>query len=49
MCNKILSKNYEINFFAGGGAITLISEFIEAVMHDLGASWNVKHISKHKI
>ena len=49
-CNKILSKNYEINFFfSGGGVITLISEFIEVVMHDIGASWNVKHIPKHKI
>ena len=49
-CNEILSKNNEINlFFAGGGVITLISEFIEVVMHDIGASWNVKHIPKHKI
>ena len=49
-CNKILSKNYEIIFFfSGGGVITLISEFIEVVMHDIGASWNVKHIPKHKI
>jgi len=49
-CNKILSKNYEINFFfAGGGVITLISESIEAVMQDLGISWSVKHIPKHKI
>jgi len=49
-CNEILSKNNEIIFFfAGGGVITLISEFIEVVMHDIGASWNVKHIPKHKI
>ena len=49
-CNEILSKNCEINFFfAGGGAITLISESIEVVMHDLGVPWNVKHIPKHKI
>ena len=49
-CNEILSKNYEINFFfAGGGIITLISESIEVVMNDLGASWNVKYIPKHKI
>jgi len=48
--NKILNKNYEINFFfAGGGIITLISESIEAVMHDLHVPWNVKHIPKHKI
>ena len=49
-CNKILSKNNEIIFFfAGGGVITLISEFIEAVMHDLGKPWNVRHTPKHKI
>ena len=49
-CNEILDKNYEINFFfSGGGVITLISEFIEVVMHDLGASWNVKHFPKHTI
>ena len=49
-CNEILSKNNEIIFFfAGGGVITLISEFIEAVMHDLGVSWDVKHIPNHKI
>ena len=49
-CNEILSKNYEINFFfAGGSIITLISEYIEVVMNDLGASWNVKYVPKHKI
>ena len=49
-CNQILNKNYEIIFFfAGGGVITLISEFIEAVMHDLGKPWNVRHTPKHKI
>ena len=49
-CNQILNKNYEIIFFfAGGAAITLISESIEVIMHDLGISWNVKHIPKHKI
>ena len=48
--NEILSKNNEINFlFAGGGVITLISESIEAVMQDLGESWNVRHTPKHKI
>ena len=49
-CNQILNKNYEIIFFfAGGAAITLISESIEVVMHDLGVPWNVKHIPKHRI
>ena len=49
-CNEILSKNYEITFFfAGGGIITLISESIEVVMNDLGESWSVNYIPKHKI
>jgi len=49
-CNEILNKNNEIFFFfAGGGIITLVSESIEAVMHDLGKPWNVKHTPKHKI
>ena len=49
-CNEILNKNYEIKiFFAGEGIITLISEVVEVVMHDLGKAWNVKHIPKHKI
>ena len=49
-CHEILRKNYEIIFFfAGGSIITLISESIEVVMNDLGESWNVKYIPKHKI
>ena len=49
-CDEILSKNYEIKiFFSGDSIITLISESIEVVMHDLGEAWNVKHIPKHKI
>ena len=48
--NEFLGKNNEINFFfAGGGVITLIAESIEAVMHDLGEPWNVKHTPKHEI
>ena len=48
-CNES-SKNYEINFFfSGEGVLTLISESIEVVLHDLGESWDVKHIPKHKI
>tara|TARA_Y100000590_G_scaffold210662_1_gene238681 strand:+ start:832 stop:1284 length:453 start_codon:yes stop_codon:yes gene_type:complete len=46
----IKNKNYEINiFFAGGGMITLLSEAIEVILHDLGDSWKVKHVPKHKI
>ena len=49
-CNEILSKNYEITFFfVGGGIINLISESNEVVMNDLGESWNVNYIPKHKI
>ena len=49
-CNEILRKNCEIIFFfAGGSIITLISESIEVVMNDLGESWNVNYIPKHKI
>ena len=49
-CNEILNKNYEIIFFfSGQGIITLISEAIEVVLHDLGEAWIVKHIPKHRI
>jgi len=48
--NETLKENYEINFlFAGDSVITLISEYIEVVLNDLGNSWNVKHTPKHKI
>ena len=44
------NKNYEINiFFAGGAMITLISETIEVIMHDLGKPWKVRYVPKHKI
>ena len=49
-CNLTINKTYEIKiFFAGDSVITIISEAIEIVMHDLGESWNVKHIPIHKI
>ena len=49
-CNETVNNNYEIIFFfAGGSIITLISEIIEVVMHDLGEAWNVKYFPKHKI
>ena len=49
-CNEISNNNYEIKiFFAGDSIITLISEAVEVVMHDLGKAWNVKHIPKHEI
>ena len=47
--NENLGKNYEIKiFFSGDAVITLISESIDVTMKDLGISWNVKHIPKHK-
>ena len=49
-CNEISNNNYEIKiFFSGDGIITLISEAVEGVMHDLGKAWNVKHTPEHKI
>ena len=35
--------------FAGDSLITIISEAIDVVMHDLGDPWNVKHVPRHKI
>ncbi len=44
------NNNYDIKiFFSGGNIITIITEAIEVMLHDLGKSWNVKHIPKHKI
>ena len=36
-------------FFAGDSIITITSEAIEAIIHDLGKSWDAKHIPIHKI
>ena len=49
-CNEIPDNNYEIKIlFAGESVITLVAEFIEVIMHDLGQAWNVKYFPKHKI
>ena len=49
-CSPIFDDVYEIKiFFAGDNIITIISEVIEVVMHDIGKSWNVTHIPMHKI
>ena len=49
-CNLIADNNYDINFFfSGDSVITLVSEAIEVVMHDLGKPWNVKHFPIHEI
>jgi len=49
-CNEIPNNNYEIKIlFAGESIITLVTEFIEVIMHDLGQAWNVKYFPKHKI
>ena len=49
-CSSIFDETYKIKiFFAGNSIITIISEVIEVVLHDLGKPWNVKHIPIHKI
>ena len=49
-CAQTLKKTYEIKiFFAGNSIITIKSEVIEVVIHDLDKPWNVKHIPQHKI
>ena len=49
-CGPNLDKTFEIKiFFAGGSIITIIVEFIEVFLNDLGLPWDVKHIPKHKI
>ena len=49
-CNLITDNNYDIKiFFSGDSVITLVSEAIEVVMHDLSKPWNVKHVPIHKI
>ena len=49
-CNLITGNNYDIKiFFSGDSVITLVSEAIEVVMHDLSKPWNVKHVPIHKI
>ena len=43
-------KIYETKiFFAGGSIITMFSETIDIVMHDLGKPWDVKFTPKHNI
>ena len=49
-CISISDETYRTKiFFSGGSIITIISEAIEVVLHDLCRSWNVKHIPTHKI
>ena len=49
-CSSIFENDYEIKFFFSGAiTITIISEVIEATMHDIGAPWNVKHLPIHEI
>ena len=48
--NEIPNNNYEIKiFFSGDNIITLISEAVEVIMHDLGKAWKVQNIPKHRI
>ena len=49
-CGLTIDDIYKINiFFSGGGIITIISESINVVLHDLGEHWIVKHVPIHKI
>jgi len=49
-CSSTHNEKYEINiFFSGDSIITIISEAIEVILHDLGNPWNVKNIPKHNI
>ena len=49
-CSLFSDENYEIKiFFAGDSLITIITENIDVVVHDLGKPWNVRHIPLHKI
>ena len=49
-CNLIADNNYDIKiFFSGDSVITLVSEAIEVVIHDLSKPWDVKHVPIHKI
>ena len=49
-CTLTDESFYKIKiFFAGEGVITLSSEIIEVLLHDLGKSWIVKHAPIHNI
>ena len=49
-CNKITNNYYEIIFlFSGNSIVTLIAEYIEVILNDLGRAWDVKYIPKHNI
>ena len=49
-CNSIINETYKIKiFFAGDSIITITSEAIEVIIHDLGKSWYARHIPIHKI
>ena len=48
--DKLTNGTYRINiFFSGDSVINIVAEVIEVIMQDLGNSWNVKHIPRHKI
>ena len=49
-CSPTFNETYQIKiFFSGDSIITIISEAMGVVMHDLGEPWNVKHVPIHKI
>ena len=48
--NLTPQETYKVKiFFSGDSVITMIVEVIDVVLQDLGKSWNVKYIPKHKI
>ena len=49
-CGLSNDGNCEIKiFFSGDSLITIMTETIDVVVHDLGKPWYVKHIPLHKI
>ena len=49
-CHAVSEEIYELRiFFSGGSIITIISEAIEVIMHDIGKPWNAKNLPVHKI
>ena len=49
-CRLFSDENYEIKiFFSGDSLITIMTETIDVVVHDLGKPRNVKYVPLHKI
>jgi len=49
-CNLINDKIFKIKiFFSGDAIITITTESIDVIMHDLGKPWEVKRVPAHKL